>query len=100
MKAGYGLASPGTWSRGCGDQVDLVVSLYRREGHGPAAGWRDHVREATDAALTAAQLADVHELAEIVAGPSATGRRSSAGAAPDSTGPASCFQEMSGCRVE
>jgi len=48
-----------------GNEFDLVVSLYRRDGHGPAAGITDHVREVPDAALTAAQLADVCELAEI-----------------------------------
>jgi protein-tyrosine phosphatase len=50
-----------------GDEFDLVVSLYRHDGHGPAAGIADHVREVPDAALTAAQLADVCELAEIAA---------------------------------
>jgi protein-tyrosine phosphatase len=50
-----------------GDEFDLVVSLYRRDGHGPAAGITDHVREIPDAPLTAAQLADVCELAEITA---------------------------------
>lgn len=50
-----------------GVEFDLVVSLYRRDGHGPAAGIADHVREVPDAALTAAQLADVCELAEITA---------------------------------
>jgi hypothetical protein len=47
-----------------GHEFDLVVSLYHRDGHGPAAGITDHVREVPDAALTAAQLADVCELAE------------------------------------
>jgi protein-tyrosine phosphatase len=50
-----------------GDEFDLVVSLYRRDGHGPAAGIMDHVREVPDAALSAAQLTDVCELAEIAA---------------------------------
>jgi protein-tyrosine phosphatase len=49
------------------DEFDLVVSLYRRDGHGPAAGIPDHVREVPDAALTAAQLTDVCELAELAA---------------------------------
>jgi protein-tyrosine phosphatase len=49
------------------DEFDLVVSLHRRDGHGPAAGIADHVREVPDAALTSAQLADVCELAEIAA---------------------------------
>jgi hypothetical protein len=49
------------------DEFDLVVSLCRRDGHGPAAGIADHVREVPDAALTAPQLADVCELAEIAA---------------------------------
>jgi hypothetical protein len=35
-----------------GHEFDLVVSLYRRDGHGPAAGIADHVREVPDAALT------------------------------------------------
>jgi hypothetical protein len=49
------------------NEFDLVVSLYHRDGHGPAAGIGHHVREVPDAALTAAQLADVGELAEITA---------------------------------
>jgi protein-tyrosine phosphatase len=57
------------------DEFDLVVSLYRRDGHGPAAGVADHVREVPDAALTAAQLADVCELAEIAAAAVRGGRR-------------------------
>jgi hypothetical protein len=50
-----------------GDEFGLVVSLYHRDGHGPAPGIADHVREMPDAALTSAQLADVCELAEIAA---------------------------------
>lgn len=50
-----------------GDEFDLVVSLYRRDGHGPAAGITHHVREVPDAALTGPQLDDVCELAEIAA---------------------------------
>jgi protein-tyrosine phosphatase len=50
-----------------GDEFDLVVSLYRRDGHGPATGIADHVREVPDAALTAAELAGVRELAELAA---------------------------------
>lgn len=49
------------------DEFDVVVSLYHRDGHGPAAGIQDHVQEVPDAALTAAQLIDVCELAEIAA---------------------------------
>jgi protein-tyrosine phosphatase len=57
------------------DEFDLVVSLYRRDGHGPAAGIVDHVREMPDAALTAAQLADVCELADITAAAARDGRK-------------------------
>jgi protein-tyrosine phosphatase len=58
-----------------GDEFDLVVSLYRRDGHGPAAGIAHHVREVPDAALTAAQLAGVCELAEITAAAVRDGRK-------------------------
>jgi hypothetical protein len=58
-----------------GDEFDLVVSLHRRDGHGPAAGIADHVREVPDAALTAAQLADVCELAEIAAAAVGNGQK-------------------------
>jgi len=49
------------------NEFDLVLSLYHRDGHGPAAGIADHVREVPDAALTSSQLADVCELAEMAA---------------------------------
>jgi len=49
------------------DEFDLVISLYRLVGHGPATGIADHVREIPDSALTAAQLAEVCELAEMAA---------------------------------
>jgi protein-tyrosine phosphatase len=58
-----------------GYEFDLVVSLYHRDGHGPAAGIPDHVRRMPDAALTAAQLADVCELAEITATAVRDGRK-------------------------
>jgi protein-tyrosine phosphatase len=58
-----------------GDEFDLVASLYRRDGHGPAPGITDHVREVPDAALTAAHLADVCELAEIAAAAVSNGRK-------------------------
>jgi protein-tyrosine phosphatase len=58
-----------------GDEFDLVLSLYRRGGHGPAAGIVDHVREVPDAALTATQLADVRELAEIAAAAVCSGQK-------------------------
>jgi hypothetical protein len=50
-----------------GTEFDLVVSLYRRDGHGPMAGTAEHVREMPDAALTAGHLTSVCELAEIAA---------------------------------
>ena len=58
-----------------GDEFDVVVSLYHRDGHGPAAGIADHVREVPDAALSAAQLAGICELAELAAAAVRDGRK-------------------------
>ncbi|MEU0530458.1 protein-tyrosine phosphatase family protein [Amycolatopsis tolypomycina] len=42
-----------------GREFDLVLSLYQREGHGPAPGVEHHFAEMPDGPLTEAQLADV-----------------------------------------
>jgi hypothetical protein len=47
-----------------GAEFDVVISLYRTDGHGPADAVEHHCREIPDGPLTAAQLADACELAE------------------------------------
>ena len=47
-----------------GAEFDVVISLYRKDGHGPAGAVEHHCREMPDGPLTAAQLAAVCELAE------------------------------------
>jgi dual specificity protein phosphatase-like protein len=47
-----------------GTEFDVVISLYRKDGHGPAGTVEHHCREVPDGPLTAAQLADICELAE------------------------------------
>jgi hypothetical protein len=46
-----------------GAEFDVVVSLYRKDGHGPADAVEHHCLEIPDGPLTATQLADVRELA-------------------------------------
>jgi protein-tyrosine phosphatase len=46
-------------------EFDVVLSLYRKDGHGPADAVEHHCREIPDGPLTAAQLTDVCELAEM-----------------------------------
>ncbi|MFD0855349.1 hypothetical protein ACFQ07_24120, partial [Actinomadura adrarensis] len=46
-----------------GDEFDLVISLYRRDGHGPADGVEHHFVEMPDAPLTPDHLAAVCALA-------------------------------------
>ena len=58
-----------------GAEFDVVISLYRRDGHGPAGTVEHHCREMPDGPLTAAQLADVGELAETAAAAVRGGRR-------------------------
>lgn len=57
-----------------GSEFDVVISLYRRDGHGPADTVEHHYREVPDGPLTAAQLADVSELAEKAAAAVRAGR--------------------------
>ena len=47
-----------------GAEFDVVISLYREDGHGPTDAVEHHCREIPDGPLTADQLADVRELAE------------------------------------
>jgi hypothetical protein len=46
-----------------GDEFDVVISLYRRSGHGPSEGVEHHFVDLPDAALSPDQLAAVCELA-------------------------------------
>lgn len=48
-----------------GDEFDVVISLYRADGHGPAATVEHHCRQIPDGPLTGTHLAHVCELAEI-----------------------------------
>ncbi|MGW5744925.1 protein-tyrosine phosphatase family protein [Amycolatopsis sp. NPDC003861] len=48
-------------------EFDLVLSLYQREGHGPAPGIEHHFAEMPDGPLTEAQLADVERFATLAA---------------------------------
>ena len=57
------------------DEFDVVISLYRRDGHGPGPAVTHHCREVPDAQLTSAQLVDICELAEIAAGVVGSGRK-------------------------
>ena len=58
-----------------GAEFDVVISLYRREGHGPVGEVVHHCREIPDGPLTAAQLAAARELAETAAVAVRAGRR-------------------------
>lgn len=48
-------------------EFDVVISLYRRDGHGPAETVAHHCREVPDGPLTSDQLVDICELAELAA---------------------------------
>lgn len=50
-----------------GDQFDMVVSLYSKDGHGPADGVEHHVATMPDGPLTADQIGRVRKLAEVTA---------------------------------
>jgi hypothetical protein len=58
-----------------GDEFDLVISLYRRDGHGPADGVEHHFVEMPDAPLTPDHLAAVCELARTASEAVLAGRR-------------------------
>ena len=58
-----------------GAEFDVVISLYRKDGHGPADAVEHHCREIPDGPLTAAQLADAGELARTAAAAVRAGRR-------------------------
>ena len=58
-----------------GAEFDVVISLYHRDGHGPAGPVEHHCREIPDGPLTAAQLADIRELAETAAAAVRAGRK-------------------------
>jgi protein-tyrosine phosphatase len=46
------------------DEFDVVISLYRRDGHGPAEGVLHIERLVLDAGLSAEHLRDMHVLAD------------------------------------
>ncbi|GAA4559506.1 protein-tyrosine phosphatase family protein [Planotetraspora kaengkrachanensis] len=50
-----------------GSEFDVVVSLYRRDGHGPAEAVVHRCCEIPDGPLTSRQLAEVVELGEFAA---------------------------------
>lgn len=58
-----------------GAEFDVVISLYRKDGHGPADAVEHHCREIPDGPLTAAQLSDVRELAGAATAAVRAGRR-------------------------
>ncbi|MBO0830608.1 MAG: dual specificity protein phosphatase family protein [Actinobacteria bacterium] len=58
-----------------GAEFDVVISLYRENGHGPADAVEHHCREIPDGPLTAAQLADICELAETATAAVRCGRK-------------------------
>ncbi|MGW2395715.1 protein-tyrosine phosphatase family protein [Kitasatospora sp. NPDC001664] len=57
-----------------GGEFDLVASLYRSPGHGPAPGVEHLVAEMPDARLTGAQLRAAERLAASVTGAVRSGR--------------------------
>jgi hypothetical protein len=56
------------------NEFDLVISLFTRPGHGPAAGVEHRVAEMPDAALSAFQIDQVRQLAVIATTAVRTGR--------------------------
>lgn len=56
------------------DQFDMVVSLYSKDGHGPAMGVEHHVATMPDGPLNASQIARVQELAAVTAQAITNGR--------------------------
>jgi hypothetical protein len=58
-----------------GSEFDLVISLFTRPGHGPAASVEHRVAEMPDAALTAFQIDQVRQLAVIAATAVRTGSK-------------------------
>lgn len=68
---------PGLWMGGhvrageepvvVGREFDLVLSLYRREDHGPPPGVEHHFAEMPDGPLTEAQIAEVERFAVLAA---------------------------------
>ncbi|WP_242911511.1 protein-tyrosine phosphatase family protein [Actinomadura terrae] len=58
-----------------GDEFDLVISLYVREGHGPSGGVDHQCVEVPDGPLTAEQIAAVCRAAELAVEVIGQGRR-------------------------
>ncbi|WP_233223840.1 protein-tyrosine phosphatase family protein [Amycolatopsis sp. CA-128772] len=58
-----------------GREFGLVLSLYRREGHGPAPGVEHHVAEMPDGPLTEAQIGEVERFAGLAVEAVRAGRR-------------------------
>jgi hypothetical protein len=58
-----------------GREFDLVLSLYRREGHGPPPGVEHHFAEMPDGPLSEPQLADVERFAVLAVEAVRAGRK-------------------------
>ncbi|GAA4618506.1 dual specificity protein phosphatase family protein [Actinoallomurus liliacearum] len=58
-----------------GTEFDVVISLYQRDGHGPAAGVEHHYVQAPDGPLSPAQVESICQMANIVAAAVGDGRR-------------------------
>lgn len=58
-----------------GNEFDLVISLYRREGHGPGDGAEHRYADIPDDPLTAPQLETVCDMAELALASVLDGRR-------------------------
>lgn len=57
------------------DEFDVVISMYRKDGHGPPADVEHHYEAMPDRPLTAVQLEAVSRLAEVAVGAVRRGRR-------------------------
>jgi hypothetical protein len=58
-----------------GSEFDVVVSLYHRDGHGPAPHIEHHYAKIPDGPLTPAEMAKVSRLAAVTAAAVTAGRR-------------------------
>jgi hypothetical protein len=58
-----------------GTEFDLVVSLYRSDGHGPGAGVEHHYADTPDGPLSSGQIESVCRMADLVVDAVGAGRR-------------------------
>ncbi|MDN3353080.1 hypothetical protein [Actinomadura sp. DC4] len=58
-----------------GSDFDLVISLYQRDGHGPAPGVEHHYAETPDGPLNPDQIESICRLADLAAEAVGDGRR-------------------------